>query len=91
VKNHKDEDDVYDYGYVAGARMKSERPTGVLEGPGLVESYRAVLKEARRPRVPQAKVMEHLVIQRFIMSPAEYRKSLRALGLDQSKSNQESG
>jgi hypothetical protein len=47
----------------------------------LLESYKAVLEEARRIGVPDAKVLEHMSIPRFVMGPSDYEKFLRKLGL----------
>jgi len=63
--------------------VKTSRPPqeGPGDSPALVESYKAMLEEARRLRVPRAKVMEHLDLPRFMMSPADYQRFLRKLGL----------
>jgi len=63
--------------------VKTSRPpeTVFWDSPALVESYKAMLLEARRLRVPRAKVLEHLNLPRFMMSPAHYRRFLRTLGL----------
>ncbi len=70
----------------------SREPTasGTSEGgypdiKDLVESYRFMLKEARRLRVPHARVMERLNVPRFLMDPADHEKFLRKLGLSDSK------
>ena len=62
--------------------VKTWRPphTEFGDSPALVESYKAMLLEARRLRVPHAKVLEHLNLPRFRMIPADYQRFLRALG-----------
>jgi len=62
---------------------KASRPprTGFGDSSALVESYKAMLLEVRRLRVPHAKVLEHLNLPRFMMSPADYQRFLRTLGL----------
>ena len=51
-----------------------------LEG-NAIEAYKAMLEEARRIGVSDSEVMEHFSGQRFLMSPADYEKFLRKLGL----------
>jgi hypothetical protein len=63
------------------AKMSGPPPGGFEDSPALVESYRAMLQEARRLRVPNAKAMEHLNLPRFMMSPADYQRFIRKLGL----------
>lgn len=56
-----------------------------VDGAAMVESYRAMLEEARRIGVKDAKVLEHLSIPRFLMSPTDYERFLRKLGLGKEK------
>jgi len=58
------------------------------DNPAPIESYRAMLEEARRIGVSDSELLEHLSGQRFLMSPADYRKFVRKLGL--SKPNKKS-
>jgi len=54
-------------------------------GAGDIEAYRAMLEEARRMGASDSEILEHFGGQRFVMSPAEYEKFLRKLGLKPSK------
>jgi len=56
------------------------------ESPLVLESYKAMVEEARRIRVPDAKVMERLQMPRFMMSPSSFRKFVGALGLKPARS-----
>jgi hypothetical protein len=69
-----------------------KRASEVLKSPGptqrefwnsaaLLKSYKSMLEEARRLRVPRAEVLEHLNLPQFMMSAAGYRGFLRKLGL----------
>jgi hypothetical protein len=51
------------------------------ESPLILESYKAMVEEARRIGTPDTKVMERLQLPRFMMSDPEFRKFVRALGL----------
>jgi len=61
---------------VSGKNAKAE------SGDSDIESYRAMLEEARRMGASDSEILEHFGGQRFVMSPAEYEKFLRKLGLD---------
>lgn len=63
--------------------VKTSRPPqeGFGDSPALAESYKAMLQEARRLRVPHVEVMEHLNLPMFMMSPAGHQRFLRKLGL----------
>jgi hypothetical protein len=67
----------------ASEEVKTSRPPqeGFGDSTALVESYKAMLQEARRLRVPHAGVMEHLNLPRFMMSPVGHQRFLRKLGL----------
>jgi hypothetical protein len=52
------------------------------ENPLVLESYRAMVREARRIGTPDAKVMERLQLPEFMMSEAAFRRFVLALGLD---------
>ncbi len=60
----------------------SRKNVKVESGDSTIESYRAMLKEARRMGVSRSEILEHFGGQRFLMSPADYKKFLRKLGLD---------
>lgn len=47
----------------------------------LLDSYKALLEEAKRLGVPDAGIMEFMSIPRFMMDPADYTRFLRKLGL----------
>jgi hypothetical protein len=49
--------------------------------PALFDSYKAMLEEARRLNVPDAKVLDHLRIPQFLLDAASYKKFVRKLGL----------
>jgi hypothetical protein len=49
--------------------------------PHVLESYKAMVAEARRIGTPDAKILERLSLPRFMMSDAAFRKFARALGL----------
>jgi len=66
------------YGPHKTSRVSRE---GFGEDQAVLESYRAMLDEARRLQVPPAKIMEHLNLPRFLMSPVGYKRFLRRLGL----------
>ena len=51
------------------------------ESPGLLQSYRAMVKEARRLGASDAEIKRHLALPRFMMSSKEYSKLVKALGL----------
>jgi len=51
------------------------------DSPSLLESYRAMLEEARRIGVPDGKVLKHMNLLRFQMSPAGYERFLQKLGM----------
>jgi hypothetical protein len=50
-------------------------------GDNAIESYKAMLEEARKIGVPDSEVLQHLGGQRFLMSPADYEKFVKKLGL----------
>lgn len=47
----------------------------------ILKSYKAMVEEARRIRVPEPEILQHLRLPQFITTPAEYRKFLHGLGL----------
>jgi len=51
------------------------------ESPIVLESYRAMVKEARRIGSPDAKILERLQLPRFMMGDAAFQKFVRTLGL----------
>jgi hypothetical protein len=51
------------------------------ESPLVLESYRAMVDEARRIGTPDSKIIERMQLPRFMMTEASFRKLLRALGL----------
>jgi hypothetical protein len=51
------------------------------ENPQVLESYKAMVKEARRIGTPDSKILEHLQLPRFMMDDSAYRKFVGALGL----------
>jgi hypothetical protein len=53
--------------------------------PLALESYKAMVAEARRIGTPHTKVLERLSLPRFMMSDAAFRKFVRALGLTPGK------
>jgi len=52
----------------------------------MLESYKAMVAEARRIGTPEAKILERLSLPRFMMSDAAFRKFARALGLKPGRS-----
>ena len=63
-----------------GAREHARRE--FWESAAMLESYKVMVKEARRIGVTDAKIMEHLNGPRFLMSPLAYQRFLERLGLD---------
>lgn len=53
-------------------------------GDKSVESYRAMLEEARRLGVSDSAILDHFSGQQFLMSPSDYEKFLNKLGLGKS-------
>jgi DNA-dependent RNA polymerase auxiliary subunit epsilon len=49
--------------------------------PGMIKAHASMVTEARRLGLSEAEIVEHLRLPGFLMSPAGYRKFLRALGL----------
>jgi len=54
------------------------------ENPVVVESYEAMVSEARRIGVPDSKVMERLGMPQFMMSEAAFGRFVQAIGLSKS-------
>jgi hypothetical protein len=48
-----------------------------------IESYRAVVTEAERLGLSRSELAEHMIMPRFVMTPAEFRGFLKKVGLDQ--------
>jgi len=55
------------------------------DNPLVLESYKAMVKEARRIGTPHAKVMERLQLPEFMMTDAAFARFVRALGLKPGK------
>jgi hypothetical protein len=55
------------------------------ENPLVLESYKDMVREARRIGIPDAKVMGRLQLPEFMMSDAAFGKFVRALGLKPGK------
>jgi len=51
----------------------------------LVESYGASVKEAKRLRVSDSDLSGHMMMVRFAMTPAEFRRFLAKVGLGQKR------
>jgi hypothetical protein len=51
------------------------------ESPVIVESYKAMVEEARRMKMSDAQISERLQLPRFLMSSAAYARLMRELGL----------
>ena len=60
-------------------------PAQEWSGDGTIESYRAMLKEARKMGISDSEVMEHFTGPRFLMSSDDYKKFLQKLGLGKPK------
>ncbi len=58
-------------------------PQGFGEAPGVIESYRAALMEARRVGLSDREILEHLGFMRFFLPAAEFQRFVRKLGLSQ--------
>jgi hypothetical protein len=65
----------------AGAASLGSEQAEFGESPHVLESYKAMVKEARRIGTPDAKVMERLRLPEFMMSDAAFKRFVRALGL----------
>ncbi|HYR05040.1 MAG TPA: hypothetical protein VEO75_06580 [Nitrososphaerales archaeon] len=59
--------------------------TELGESPLVLESYKAMVAEARRIGTPDPKILERLQLPRFMMSDAAFRRFARALGLKPGK------
>jgi hypothetical protein len=64
----------------APARLDSDE-MGFDESPMVLESYMAMVKEARRLGVPDARIMERLQMPRFMMSGPGFKRFVKAIGL----------
>jgi hypothetical protein len=64
-----------------GRKYRSRAKREFWDTTALLKSYKAMLEEARQIELPDAKVMEHLGLPRFMMSPADYEMFLRKLGI----------
>jgi hypothetical protein len=64
----------------ASASLDSEE-MGFDESPRALESYKAMVNEARRIGVPDARIMERLQLPRFMMEEAAFNKFVKAIGL----------
>lgn len=51
------------------------------ESPMVLESHKAMMREAKRIGTPDAKILERLQLPRFMMSGPAFEKFVRALGL----------
>lgn len=51
------------------------------ESPVMVESYRAMVEEARRIGTPEKKIRERLQLPEFMMSPSAFGRFVEAIGL----------
>jgi hypothetical protein len=56
-------------------------PDQLWRSPGMLRSYSAMVKEARRLGLPDGEILTHLTLPSFLMSKAGYRKFLKSLGL----------
>ncbi|MDA4117782.1 MAG: hypothetical protein OK455_05505 [Thaumarchaeota archaeon] len=56
-------------------------PEDLAEDSLVLESYRAMVEEARRIGTPDPEILEHLQLPKFMMSTQAYRKFVSALGL----------
>jgi hypothetical protein len=54
---------------------------GFGESPVMLDSYRAMVEEARRIGSPDAKIRERLQLPEFMMSASAFRKFVSAIGL----------
>ena len=66
---------------VGGKASSHSVDRGLYDSRVILESYKAMVEEARRIGVPEPEILEHLRLPKFIMAPAGYGKLLRALGL----------
>ncbi len=57
------------------------------DNPAVFQAYGAMVKEARRLGVADAKILGHLQLMRFMMSPPEFKRFLRGVGLKGSEIN----
>ena len=64
-----------------GRRTPKKTQVGLLDDSVLFESYVAMLEEARRLKVSDAKVLEHMNIPRFLMGSNDFQKFLQKLKL----------
>lgn len=62
---------------------KGESQDDFTRDPAFLESYEAMVREARRISMPDAEILDRLVFMRFMMSPKDYAGFLRKLGLAQ--------
>jgi hypothetical protein len=59
----------------------SGRMRELADSRAVVASYKAMVKEARRLRVPDKEILEHMKLPRFIMGSTGYAKLVKTLGL----------
>lgn len=64
-----------------GKRTPNKTQMSYLNSTVLFDSYKMMLEEARRLKVNDAKVMEHMSIPRFLMSSTDFEKFLGKLNL----------
>ncbi|MGD0637127.1 MAG: hypothetical protein ABSA72_03695 [Nitrososphaerales archaeon] len=55
--------------------------------PAVFGAYAAMVKEARKLGLDDAKILDRLQLVRFMVTPPEYKKFLKALGLDARAAN----
>ena len=68
-----------------GQPLPDRESGGFAESGVLVESYRAAVEEARRLGVSDSELVEHMMMPRFLMTPASFRVFLRKVGLAKRK------
>lgn len=53
----------------------------ITEDPAFLESYAAMVNEARRIGMPDKKILNHVQLMRFLMKPGDFASFLRRVGL----------
>jgi hypothetical protein len=65
----------------AGPEALGSADTEFGESPVVLDSYKAMVEEARRLATPEAKIRERLQVPEFMMSDPAFRKFVAAIGL----------
>jgi hypothetical protein len=68
-----------------GRQLVDPRNPDFAKSRVFIESFRAAVKEARRIGISDSELAEHMLMPRFVMTPAEFRGFLKNIGLEQKR------